>query len=237
MDITDLRAVVDERYARLDLPSWPDPHPDLASPAEEEYSRVSDPTRYRVVVHRAWLWVEVIAGLDGVTSEALTSRELAGSDEEGRHVRGARLVSTRAGTLPLLVIEHATPSRDPGLPPMPGVRVAVGRATSVVGSVPACGCDACDDGSQAVLDEVDAAFARVLQGPYVSVTGRGWNAEWHPTGMSYGSESGADEPPGLDDLLGQLREGDEVELPEGATAVVSRGWLDGDEAVISRLGR
>lgn len=234
MDVGELQAVIDERYARLDLPSWPDPHPDLASPAEEEYSRVSDPTRYRVVVHRAWLWVEVIAGLDGVTSEALTSRELEGCDEEGRHVRGARLVSTRAGTLTLLVIEHATPS-GPGEPPMPGVRVAVGRATSVVASVPACGCDACDDGSQTLLDEVDAAFARVLQGPYVSVTGRGWNAEWHPTGMSYGSEAGADEPPGLDDLFERLREGREVALPEGATAVVSRGWIDGMSSEVSRL--
>lgn len=42
-----LRAEVARRYAALDLPAWPAPHPDGAPPREEEYSRVTDPQRVK----------------------------------------------------------------------------------------------------------------------------------------------------------------------------------------------
>lgn len=42
-----LRTEVARRYAALDLPTWPAPHPDGAPPREEEYSRVTDPQRDR----------------------------------------------------------------------------------------------------------------------------------------------------------------------------------------------
>ncbi|WP_420871334.1 DUF6226 family protein [Micrococcus yunnanensis] len=56
-----LRAEVARRYAALDLPAWPAPHPDGAPPREEEYSRVTDPQRYRIAGARARVWAEVLA--------------------------------------------------------------------------------------------------------------------------------------------------------------------------------
>ena len=56
-----LRAEVARRYAALDLPTWPGPHPDGAPPREEEYSRVTDPQRYRIAAARARVWAEVLA--------------------------------------------------------------------------------------------------------------------------------------------------------------------------------
>ena len=40
-------------YDRLDLPSWPPPRPEGVEPRVEEYSRVSDLHKYRVVHGRA----------------------------------------------------------------------------------------------------------------------------------------------------------------------------------------
>ncbi|RUQ45316.1 hypothetical protein D8M15_03670 [Micrococcus sp. HSID17228] len=56
-----LRTEVARRYAALDLPTWPAPHPDGAPPREEEYSRVTDPQRYRIAGARALVWAEVLA--------------------------------------------------------------------------------------------------------------------------------------------------------------------------------
>ena len=166
MDITDLRAVVDERYAQLDLPSWPDPHPDLASPAEEEYSRVSDPGRYEVLLQRARVWVEVLCELDGVRSDEMSAEGLRAARGDARRARGVRLTSSTPGTAPFFVIERHTAWKDVD-PPVPGVMVAVGEPDSVIGSLPQCGCDACDDGSEHLLDEVDDLFcAAVTTGPH-----------------------------------------------------------------------
>ena len=56
VDGLDARAL-----AALDLPAWPDPHPDGAPPREEEYSRVTEPQRYRIAAARARVWAEVLA--------------------------------------------------------------------------------------------------------------------------------------------------------------------------------
>jgi len=49
-----------------------------------------------------------------------------------------------------------------------GVVVGAGRPSEVVAWFPHCGCDACDRGSQAELDDLDAHIA--------SVVGRSWLA-------------------------------------------------------------
>lgn len=42
-----LQAYVASSFERLNLPSWQDPHPAMVSPRKEEYSRVTNPERYR----------------------------------------------------------------------------------------------------------------------------------------------------------------------------------------------
>lgn len=48
-----------------DTPPWPNPHPGGASPGDDEYSRVTDPAKYRIVATRAEAWARalVAAGL------------------------------------------------------------------------------------------------------------------------------------------------------------------------------
>jgi hypothetical protein len=55
------------------------------------------------------------------------------------------------------------------------------------GSVPMCGCDACDDGSELLLEEVDDAFLALVQGGVVAARGPGGEIfrtmhGWHGTG-------------------------------------------------------
>jgi len=61
-DICFLLPAVDEACARLrgDLADWPDPHPDGRPAGEEEYSRVTEPERYRLLAARSDAWVEAI---------------------------------------------------------------------------------------------------------------------------------------------------------------------------------
>jgi hypothetical protein len=57
--MADLRALVAQRYDRLGLPSWPDPHPEMTAPRDEEYSRVTAPERYAVAYARARVWTDM----------------------------------------------------------------------------------------------------------------------------------------------------------------------------------
>ena len=91
-----LRAEVARRYAALDLPAWPAPHPDGAPPREEEYSRVTEPQRYRIAAARARVWAEVLA-------------EVGAAVAPDPHRDGAVEVVGLRGDVPLVVVlrEHA----------------------------------------------------------------------------------------------------------------------------------
>ena len=106
MRIEDLQAQVDARWAERDLPSWPSPRPAMDPPRDEEYSRVSDPARYRIVHERARAWTELLSELPGVRSESMPSAPLDANGRLGSFDRGTRLTSDREGTLPLLLLER-----------------------------------------------------------------------------------------------------------------------------------
>ena len=67
--IADVQTEVDRVFDALNAPSWPDPHADNQIAAEEEYSRVTDPQRYRALVLRLQAWQQALSGLS-VTSDA-----------------------------------------------------------------------------------------------------------------------------------------------------------------------
>src|SRR5918994_5459876 len=58
----ELTARVDAAFdvTGQDLARWPDPHPDR-SPRDEEYSRLSDPAKWRIVGARADAWLMTLA--------------------------------------------------------------------------------------------------------------------------------------------------------------------------------
>ena len=220
----ELQAEVEQRYAVLGLPAWPDPHPDRTEVGDEEYSRLTQPERYRVVHVRGRIWAEVLEAALGVAVSELSgepmSRTRLGFD------RGLRLSPDRAGTLPLFLLERDVPTESDAS--LAVLHLAVARPDLVVASEPDCGCDACDSGSADLLASIDATIGHVVGGPYVVLRGPQWHAEWHPDGGSAGSDGTGPDFRMLMELCRRLAAGEQVELPDGAEAFVGRSWIDAD---------
>jgi hypothetical protein len=157
--VADLLTAVDTVFGAVaqHLAPWPDPHQGRP-PRDDEYSRVTDAGRYRLVGARADAWIAV-----------LTDRGLASvhHDVEWRQpprtlvTRAARLEPTAPNALALVIARSAIADIDDA-----GVTLAVGRPAAFVEGFPDCGCDACDSGSQDVLDHLDRHILAVVQGRF-----------------------------------------------------------------------
>ncbi|CAM2966502.1 DUF6226 domain-containing protein [Saccharomonospora xinjiangensis] len=223
--LRELRAGVAAAYDRLGMPSWPDPHPDLASPRDEEYSRVTEPERYRIVHARARVWTECLGAVPGIE---VTSLAPAALDEDGhpdRFDRGVRIASRSPGTVPLFLLETDAPlSEREGT--LAVLRIAVGRPELGLDILPDCGCDACDSGSADLLDTIDDTVGAVIGGPFVMLRGRDWRMWWHPDGSaSEGTARGLSHT-GMERLCRRLADGEDAPLPRGTEAWVGRSWFD-----------
>jgi hypothetical protein len=222
--VDELRARVAVSYDRLGMPSWPNPHPGTASPREEEYSRVTDPGRYRIVHARSRMWADRLGDLPGIQVETLAPAPLDAEGRLGRFDRGVRVTSSRPGTLPLLLLERDAPLSDQEAS-LAVLYVSVVRPEVAVAFLPVCGCDACDPGSDDVLDAVDEAIGNVIGGPFVALRRKGWHGQWHPRG---GSSSGTRRNPSharMMELCRRLASGQKVRLPRGTEAFVGRPWF------------
>ena len=220
----ELQAEVASRYRSLGLPAWPDPHPGMESPRDEEYSRVTDPERYRIVHARARVWTDTLRDVPGVEVGTVAPSALGSEGRLGRFDRGVRLSSTRPGTLPLVLLEQDAPlqGREGSLAVL---HISVAQPVIALAMLPDCGCDACDSGSDDLLRAIDKTVGHVLGGPFVVMRGERWHAHWHPDG---GSSSGTGRGPDhakLMTLCRRLADGEEVRLPRGADAFVGRPWL------------
>ena len=205
MTSAELRAKVTTSFDRLGLPSWPNPHPDAEPPREDEYSRVTEPSRYDIVHARARLWASHLDELPGVSLD------------------GDRLTSSRPGTLSLFLLTDNAPVTDAEDTTLAVLRVAVARPDLVTAVLPDCGCDACDWGSADLLDAIDNAVITVIGGPFVMLRGPEWHAQWHPGG---GSSGGGADHTAVMDLCRRLADGEDVRLPDGTEALVGHPWLD-----------
>lgn len=234
--LDDLRAQVAAAYDRLGAPAWPDPHPGRTSPREEEYSRVTDPERYRIVQLRARVWAEALGAVPGVTVEPIDPAPLDDEARLGRFDRGVRITVLRPGTLPLLLLERDAPLLRPDgstdvaasgtTRTIPVLHISVAEPTVGIEMQPTCGCDACDSGSDDLLRAIDEAIGRVVGGPFVTLRGPGWHATWSPDG---GSAGGVGRGPDYDQVMDQCRRlarGEDVRLPAGTRAYVGRPWFD-----------
>ncbi|WP_378031224.1 DUF6226 family protein [Actinoplanes sp. GCM10030250] len=192
---------MEERYAALGMPSWPNPHAGRDA-SDEEYSRVTDPARYRILHARARVWTSVLAELPGV------------------RVEGERITSERPGTLPLFLAASLVPltGQDGELPVL---QISAGRPDVVVDRQPDCGCDACDWGSEDLLETVDERIRMIVGGPFVALKGDGWQAQWWPEG---GSVSTREDFEATMDLCRRVSAGEDVELPPGTEVFAGRSW-------------
>lgn len=165
-----LRAVLDAvaaAFARLggDDLGWPPPREPMESPRDDEYSVVADPGKYRILELRARAWVETLVDAGLGTASEVEPEEWVG-DFRGRadvdHV--VRVVPVRPGGLVLFlrrtIIDGDSFGYDIGISDGDGPPVLWRWA-------PHCGCDACDDGSERLLEEFDGVIRTVLRGGVV----------------------------------------------------------------------
>ncbi|GAB49109.1 DUF6226 family protein [Mobilicoccus pelagius] len=229
----DLLARVVRIHAADDPVSWPPPRSFDDMPREEEYSRVTDPARYRVLRTRARAWARVLADVPGLAVEPLEPGE---SDGGGLPVVEAwRVNCTRERTAVMHLLVHDAPDATLAAEDMtPHVVLAVrarpgdvpasdtGEAVDVA-LVPDCGCDACDGGSEDLLEALDRQVLDVVTGPVVALRHPDWSAL--VTRSSEGVSSGSAAPlPGHGDAVRWCRQalaGDVADLPPGATVAVA----------------
>ena len=158
---TVLLPAVDAAFARLrgDLDDWPDPRPDGRPAAEEEYSRVTEPGKYRLLAVRADAWVEAIVSTGLGTADDVDPGSVRWAGEHILEPTRVTHIRGREGTQPIAV--GVAPSWSA---PEAFVQVGVGDPVEVVVRQPNCGCDACDTGSADLLDTLDDAFVLALSG-------------------------------------------------------------------------
>ncbi|MFD6135005.1 DUF6226 family protein [Isoptericola sp. NPDC060257] len=218
-----LRARVADAYDRLGLPSWAPPRAEGVEPRDEEYSRVSDLHKYRVVHGRAHAWTEVLGALPGVVVERLGPV----TTERHEFARGVRIVSPVPGTLPLVLLEQDAGSTEHGEAP-DFLHLAVQDPDHRIDhGVPDCGCDACDVGSAGLLEAIDDGVLSIVAGPFVLLVGKGWKATWYPDGGSMEGDTRA--PSDFSTVMRACRslaDGGAPRLPRSSTALVGRSWLD-----------
>ena len=220
-----LRSRVVERYDAVGAVTWADPHPDGRSPRDEEYSRVTDPARYRAVHLRARVWADVLDEVVGAQRHPLPPGPVDTDAGPRWFHRGTRLEPRHPGALALLLLETDSPveGQDGSLSV---VTVSVLRPELSVAVLPDCGCDACDRGSDDLLDALDDAIARVVSGPFVVLRTDGWSAQWSPESSSSGGTRHVLGHRRAIELCERLARGDDIALPRGVEAHVGRSWLD-----------
>jgi len=158
-----LLAVVDVAFVdhARGLAPWPDPH-EGRSPADDEYSRVTNAARYRLIGARADAWITVLTGR-GLAS---LHDDVTWSEQPHSSVIGAeRLEPTAPSALNLVVARSRIADVADA-----GVTLGVDHPTVLIAAFPSCGCDACDSGSQDELDDLDRHILAVVTGRYRRLT-------------------------------------------------------------------
>ncbi|EGR96639.1 DUF6226 family protein [Cutibacterium namnetense] len=214
--IADVKTEVDRVFDASGAPYWPNPHADNSIAAEEEYSRVTDPQKYHVLVLRLQAWQTVLAKMCGVDVDTRA---------KGLGTLRQRWSSPHSDTLPLYASVVT-------LDQVPFVGLSVTSDTDPFDIVPDCACDACDYGSQDLLRVLDADLTAVVDGSLVVVTGPVVDGDptFHLVGTGRGCAVtwGEDEVGPLfepEAVIDAIRSGDDPLLPPGCTVRHGRSWL------------
>jgi hypothetical protein len=225
ISLSELRARVAASYDALGMPSWPDPHPSGGEPRPEEYSRVTGPERYRIVHARARVWTDQLQNIDGVgvDVEWLAPAHFESGGRRFEFGRGARITPARAEALPLFLLERDV-SVAGHTKPSAVLYISIVRPGIVVGEIPDCGCDACDRGSDDLLEFIDDTIGYVIGGPFVALRAEHWRAEWHPEGASCGGDGDGPDHREVWEVCRRLAHNEAVSLPTGVEVHVGRSW-------------
>lgn len=185
-------------------PPWPDPHARRESPLDEEYSRLLDPGKYRILSARWDAWAQALTGRGLAAVEEVDDPVGAWGDNPAGVApdRVTRLRPVRAEAVPLLL----------GLQTLDGVPDAmvclgVGEPAVLAVSLPVCGCDACDDGSDSLLEELDEHVLAVVTGEFVHLAKKRNAGTVTSTGSGWSAEGKFADSPSVDALLKDARAG------------------------------
>lgn len=208
--VTDLKSAVEGAFAMTGrgLARWPDPHTGRA-PSDDEYSRVTDADKWRLVGARADAWLLVLddANLAHVERDATVQW----AEEPGTRISKAdRVVPRRREAVPMVIARSAIGDVHDA-----GVTFGVGDPAVCVAWLPNCGCDACDSGSQNELDKVDRILVGVVSGAFRRLTSGGREiTQFDGNGWSASGSFGRRE---LDAVLSN---------PEGWQVISGAAWID-----------
>ena len=216
----ELVMAVDEAFAVAGRGhvQWPDPHA-TRGPADDEYSRVTNGEKWRIIGARTDAWLNVLGDVGLATIERDVS--VAWRSEPGTQIsRADRAVPRRAGAVPLVIARSAVGGVSDA-----GVTLGVGDPAECVACIPHCGCDACDSGSANELSEVDRVVIGVVLGTFRRLTaGRRQITQFDDSGWS---ASGAFRRREVDAVLADPRGWDEL---SGAC------WIDSANGTSLRSG-
>ncbi len=163
--MSDLLSVVDVAFetTALGLARWPDPHAGR-SPSDDEYSRVTEPDKWRILGARVDAWLVALERLDLATIDR--DEEIEWTDDPRTSICRTDVATPKAPNGLRLVVAR---SRIKDIEDA-GVTVAVGNPATYVTAIPPCGCDACDHGSQSELASLDRYLASVVSGVFRRLT-------------------------------------------------------------------
>jgi hypothetical protein len=160
-----LVAEVDGAFAvtSTNTPGWPDPHPDR-NPAEDEYSRCSDPGKYRILDARVEAWAQVLGHALATVEEVPPEPWIDAPRRPDEHRRVRRMAPARQDGLTLILANTVVDGEPFGL----DIGVTQREMpTAFVEAIPDCGCDACDSGSADLLATLDGWVLTVARGGVV----------------------------------------------------------------------
>jgi hypothetical protein len=165
--VEELVESVDRRFAGRppELAVWPDPH-DGNPPAESEYSRATNPERWRILGARVDAWVDALVDAGLASREQVAVADLRWDEHPHTRMSSAvRVTPSARGARSLLVARSQI-----GDVPETGITLGWGEPAVPVGLFPHCGCDACDGGAQRDLDSLDDRLSSIVSGGYRRLT-------------------------------------------------------------------
>lgn len=160
-------------------PGWPNPYEDGTAPEEAEYERLTNPEKFLIVVARAQAWTRVLLDRGWAREASQVGWALRPFEPGGADA----VLEPVADGAALLVLTTHTPVDSEHIFT---VTVAAGDPAVRLAEIPDCGCDACDRGSAALLEELDRWVLSVVDGSLeVEVT-----ADHSSIRTSFGAEGG-----------------------------------------------
>jgi hypothetical protein len=187
---------------------WANPHLDRGV-TQDEYSRCLDPGKWRILVARTEAWANALRRLGLARVERVKVVDWVDEHHAAQEWDVLeRLTPLNAGGVPLVFAYRNWGECDD----LNWVTVGAGSPVVPVVNEPGCGCDACDDGSQYPLDQLDDAILDIVTGGFRHL----WRDDQQIT--LRGSSRFGLNPPDEPELTATLED------PSGWNEVVGDAW-------------